>query len=760
MIDSACFNRSDLESFAKLNTPMWVFDTCNFCIHWANPSGLAFWHAPSITVLRQREVSNDSKYVKDRLAVVSSALQERGSYIDTWTLYPDNQPAQVQLQIHRIVLGTSTTNLLFEVIDKLSRPLEMGDLRMLEATRATSSMITMMSLDGNVLVQNPAAQKRYGPSLASSSYVTDLQWRFLSVHDVEHVHAVVSQNGISQMDAKVRTLNGTGTHSTTIQRGRDPVSGASTILLSEVDISETPNHTLSPKQEAGAMPETGDRLDGKNGRTDRVLAVAAIWDWDIAADKLYFSPNFIQLLEYEPAEFIQKLRTGRFQGIVHPGDYIDYQQVLADFLANPDKPISHEMRFATKSGDYLWIQIEGKCFCDDEGNPIRTTGLLTNITPKKQMEATLLASQKLEAIGQLTGGVAHDFNNLLTVILGNAQLLEERGTPDKKLTSEIVGAVERGAELTRHLLAFARKQSLNPEPVDINQLCTNMCATLFRILSETIAVVYEGQDGLWEAFADAAQIESALLNIALNARDAMPNGGTITILTKNVTAPVATPAILAPGDYINITISDTGTGMALDTRTKAFDPFFTTKGAGQGTGLGLSMVLGFSQQSGGTTEIDTLPGIGTTISVFLPRALEPKSERYVIAEAAPVSGQGEHVHILEDNEAVRLIVSDMILSLGYRVSTSGSVTEALSVADQNPDIDFFLVDVILPGGQSGVDFASELMKTNPKANLILVSGYPESQLMRDIAQTLDFVFLPKPFSRAQIAKALKEALYH
>lgn len=767
MMHPACFRNADLESFMKLNTPMWVFDSDSFCICWANTSALAFWNASSLEELSQREFSDDSENVKERLSVISRTLLECNRYIDTWTLYPNNEPTHVKLQFHRIVLTPGHVSLLIEIVEKLSMPLDVGDVRLLEATRAMSSMITMMSLDGQVLMQNPAALRCYGPSLHSGSNSTDLQVRLLSLNDIEHVHAVVSQNKISRLHAKVRTRDGPRTHAITVQRARDPVCGAPVILLSEDDISELSSLYRSQKQEATilkkAVAENTDRLQRAKGRIDRAIEVAAIWDWDIAADKLYFSPNFMHLLQYEPTEFIQKLRTERFQSILHPDDYIAYQPVLEGFLANPDKPISHEMRFATKTGEYLWIQIEGKCFCDDDGKPVRTAGLLTNITPKKEMEATLLASQKLEAIGQLTGGIAHDFNNLLTVILGNVQLLEESGTSNKKLTSEIVGAVERGAELTRHLLAFARKQSLNPEPVDIGQLSTKMCATLLRILSETISIVYSGQDELWYAFADAAQIEAALLNIALNARDAMPVGGTITITTENITVhadSVDTPSLLALGDFVRIAISDTGTGMSQETSAKAFDPFFSTKEVGQGTGLGLSMVLGFSQQSGGTTEIFSEQGVGTTISVYLPRAAEEQNTKhYTIEEPAPLLGHGEHIHILEDNEDVCMTVSQLILSLGYRISTSSTVAEALLVASQNSDIAVFIVDVNLPGGQSGVDFASRILEINPSANLIIVSGYPAAQLLRDITQTMDYVFLPKPFSRVQVAKALADTLY-
>jgi PAS domain S-box-containing protein len=768
-------NLAELEALTSLKAPIWVFDTDNSRICWANTSAFAFWHAASIKELAQRDFSSDSAIVKDRLAVIAETISKQGRFTDTWTLYPKDNPEHVLLDFQHILLDRDRLGLLIEVTERRAAPLDDTTLRLLEATRATSSLITMMSLDGRVLMQNPAALKCYGPALPANSDMTDLKVRLRSGKEVRRVHASVAQNKPLHLETEVQTQHGLRVHSLSIERGRDPVTGQPTILLSEEDVSAISRLYRRQEQQATKLKhilaKSAERLQRTEERIERALQVAAIWDWDIATDKLYFSPNFMQLLEYEPEDFVEKLRSERFEGFVHPEDFDAYQPILASFLANPDKPISHEMRFVNKSGDILWIEIEGKCFCDEAGKPIRTAGLLSNITQRKQIEATLLASQKMEAIGQLTGGIAHDFNNLLTVILGNTQLLEELGTLDTDLTSEIINAVTRGADLTRHLLAFARKQSLSPVALNITELATKMRTTLLRILSETIAVKYEGQGDLWDVFADAAQTEAAILNIALNARDAMPNGGTITIRTENVTFPIDAAHVsdglgpkglalkgLAPGDYVRIDISDTGTGMDTDTIAKAFDPFFTTKDVGKGTGLGLSMVLGFSQQSGGNTQISSDLGLGTTISVYLPKTTDQNPKRDPIAQIAPLAGHGEHVHILEDNQNVSVTVSKMVMSLGYRVSTSGTVAEALVAERQNPDIDVFLVDVILPGGKRGVDFASEVLRIRPNAKLILVSGYPEAQLMRDITQTLDFNFLPKPFSRPQISKMLADTL--
>ena len=387
--------------------------------------------------------------------------------------------------------------------------------------------------------------------------------------------------------------------------------------------------------------------------------------------------------------------------------------------------------------------------------------MLTDITRKKQLEAKLVASQKLEAIGQLTGGIAHDFNNLLTIIQGNVELLQELGQADETITSEVVNAVQRGAELTRHLLAFSGKQTLDPAPLDIAHLLTRMRGTLLRVLSEAIETVFRAPDDLWAAFADAAQTEAALLNIALNARGVMAKGGTLTIKAENlvINQGEAPHALSLPsGDYVKISVTDTGSGMSKDVIAKAFEPFFTTKEVGKGSGLGLSMVLEFSQQSGGDAQIESTVGTGTTISIFLPRAQEVLLPEVPKVVYAPPKGNGEHIHILEDNAQVMSALRRLATSLGYTVSSSMTVDLALNAAQQDSSVVVFLIDVILPGGRSGVDFALELLKVRPDAKLILMSGYPDGELVRDITQSFQFGFLPKPFSRSDLADALAHAL--
>ena len=758
-------NVAGLEVWRNLSSPLWIFDVEPQRIWWANDSGLEFWRARTIEELRAREYSTDSATVLERLTAILDILPETGSFHDNWTLYPDGEPQTVVLSFQRARLENNREGLLVEVVQLRDAAMDAAATRIAEAAQTTSSMITMMSIEGRILVQNPAALKCYGPPLPHGSHQLDIHARFPDPDISQQVLAGVMENKVIRFRTEVETRLGSRVHYVWIKRGRDPVTGNPVIAISEEDISEiTELYHDEIKRSAeleDIVEDHTNRLRVSQERMRRGLQLAAIWDWDIAANTLFFSPNFIRLLGYEKAEFYEKLRVKEFEGLIHPEDFRPYPAKLAKILANPDQPLSLELRFLTKSGEYLWIQIEGVCYCGENGKPFRTAGLLTDITRKKQLETKLVASQKLEAIGQLTGGIAHDFNNLLTVIQGNIQLLQEMGQADEELTQEIVTAVQRGANLTRHLLAFAGKQSLDPAPLDVAELLTRMRDTLLRILSGAIETVFKAPDDLWPVFADAVQTEAALLNIALNARDAMTKGGTLKITAQNLVidhanAPPATD--LKSGQYVRISVSDTGSGMTPDVIVKAFEPFFTTKGVGEGSGLGLSMVLGFSQQSGGDAQIESEVGTGTTISIYLPRAEHiPDTENQNVT-SAPQRGNAEHIHILEDNSQVVTAVTRMATSLGYTATASLSVEAALEIATQDDTITVFLIDVILPGGRSGVDFALELLKIRPKAKLILMSGYPDGELVRDITQSFSFGFLPKPFNRSDLADAIASAL--
>ncbi len=382
---------------------------------------------------------------------------------------------------------------------------------------------------------------------------------------------------------------------------------------------------------------------------------------------------------------------------------------------------------------------------------------------KRRSQRRLAEAQKMEAIGQLTGGIAHDFNNLLAVIQGNAELLDqlELRKDLKPITSAIVHATGRGAELTQRLLAFSRKQPLRPEAVNMHVLLTEMAEVMQRMLGETIDVIARSEDCSWKALADPGQVEAALLNLGINARDAMQGGGKLTIECKNVRMDEDSSvnrSDIPAGDYVVLSVSDHGVGMSEEVRKHAFEPFFTTKEVGQGSGLGLSMVYGFAQQSGGQATIYSEEDKGTTINLYLPRARsEIENPEQSHMEAVP-RGRGETILVVEDNPEVLKLAEMMLGNLGYRVICAECLTSAWEIVERNAKIDLVLTDVVLPGGANGPEFAEELRAFWPEMRIIFMSGYPTEAARQNGFLGSDSVLLNKPFRLAQLARVVKTAL--
>jgi PAS domain S-box-containing protein len=375
----------------------------------------------------------------------------------------------------------------------------------------------------------------------------------------------------------------------------------------------------------------------------------------------------------------------------------------------------------------------------------------------------LFRSQKLEAVGQLTGGIAHDFNNLLAVILGNVELLRVY-LPKDPYTDEIIDSVIRatlrGKDLTGQLLAFSRRRLLNPQPVDVNPLVADMTRLLARTLGATIHVMAATTDDAGVAFVDPSALEAAVLNIALNARDAMPDGGTLTIRTSKVqvTSLPATDDDLKPGLYALLELEDTGCGMPPEVAARVFEPFFTTKPGGRGTGLGLSMVYGFARQSGGAVTIVSDPGRGTIVRLFLPLAADgPSSDAPRSAGNDEPAVAGRTILVVEDEADVRSVVRRQLESLGHRVLVAEAAAEALLLLHGPAAPDLLLTDVVLASGMSGVDLAAGARAARPGLPVVFMSGYtavPEAQ--RRIRET-GAPFLSKPFEASQLERAINEA---
>jgi PAS domain S-box-containing protein len=399
------------------------------------------------------------------------------------------------------------------------------------------------------------------------------------------------------------------------------------------------------------------------------------------------------------------------------------------------------------------------------------TGILRDLTSHKReqlerakLEAQLRQAQKMEAIGNLTGGMAHDFNNMLGVIIGNIDLLRDIRPDDAELDElarEALDAAFRGADLTRRLLAFARQQPLRPQCVDANALVSGITRLLSRTLGEDVEISLDLLPELWPIVVDPAQLEASLTNLATNARDAMPEGGRLIVVTRNrwLDADYAAqhPEV-APGGYVMIEVTDTGTGMGAEIIDRIFEPFFTTKGRDKGTGLGLSMVFGFIKQSGGHISVYSEPGIGTTFRLFLPRMTEDHGAAEESATAPLVHGRGETVLVVEDNAALRRVVARQLGELGYRVLAAENAAVGLRLMEQQ-HIDLLLTDVVMPGGINGRELARRARQRWPGIKVIFTSGFSQARLNGEAGPLAACTpLLSKPYRKEELASAAREAL--
>jgi PAS domain S-box-containing protein len=378
----------------------------------------------------------------------------------------------------------------------------------------------------------------------------------------------------------------------------------------------------------------------------------------------------------------------------------------------------------------------------------------------------LRQAQKMEAVGQLTGGVAHDFNNLLQVILGNLEVIRRNLPPDAPRLLRAIGTATSGAHaaaaLTQRLLAFARRQPLDPRPLQANLLVNGMSDLLHRTLGETIAIETVLGAGLWLLEADANQLESTILNLAVNARDAMPDGGRLTIETANADiddAYAARHVEVSPGQYVMISVSDTGTGMDADTLRQAFEPFFTTKPVGQGTGLGLSQVYGFVRQSGGHVKIYSELGMGSTVRIYLPRLLDPRQPAEpVAAQPVPGSAGRETILVVEDDENVRRQSVESLEELGYQVVEAADGAAALRALDAGGAVDLLFTDVVLPNGMSGAQLAARAKARWPTLRVLFTTGYARNAIVHHGRLDAGVELLTKPFTFAALASKVREVL--
>ena len=392
--------------------------------------------------------------------------------------------------------------------------------------------------------------------------------------------------------------------------------------------------------------------------------------------------------------------------------------------------------------------------------------LTAQMAAREKAESQLRQMQKMEAVGQLTGGIAHDFNNMLSIVISSLNLLQrrlDRGDTDvQRFVASAMEGANRAASLTSRLLAFSRQQPLAPEVLDANELVAGMSELLQRTLGEAIRIETVLTAGLWKTYADAAQIENAILNLAVNARDAMPEGGRLTIETGNACLDEAyteTNDAAGPGQYVNISVSDTGIGMSADVVGSAFEPFFTTKKIGMGTGLGLSQVYGFVKQSNGHIKIYSEPGHGTTVRIYLPRYFGEAALKPLRRAARPLlAGSPQHVIlVVEDESRLRQLAVDTLTELGYAVLAAGSAKEALDLIDKHPEISLLFTDIVMPD-MGGDKLADEAIKRRPHLRVLYTTGFARNAVVHNGVLDAGVNFIAKPFVMEELAEKIHNIL--
>ena len=443
--------------------------------------------------------------------------------------------------------------------------------------------------------------------------------------------------------------------------------------------------------------------------------------------------------------------------LVHPGDLVRISKATVEGLA-ARCPMDYEYRVRHADGSWRWVWEKSQGVYDDAGLPVAIEGFVTDVTDRLKLAEQLRESQRMDAIGRLTGGLAHDLNNYLAVIIGNLDLLAERPHVDAETPRHIEGAIGgalRGAELTRSLLAFSRRQPLDPKIIDPGSRVAEVVKLLKRTIGEKIVVDFAAAPNLWSIEVDGAQLDSCVLNLANNTRDAMPGGGRLSITVRNVSSGEDGAPI---GDHVLIEFVDNGSGMSPEIMAQVFEPFFTTKGPGHGTGLGLSMVHGFVHQSGGAIRLTSILGNGTTVRIYLPRATAVAVEPDARATRPAPLGGGESVLVVDDNDQVRAAAVEQLLALGYRVTEAGSGDAAMTLLERDAGrFDLVFTDLVMPGRLDGYELAQLVLERWPGKKILMTSG-SSSRAGEAPGEVRSVPILRKPYRKVELARAVVAAL--
>ncbi len=549
----------------------------------------------------------------------------------------------------------------------------------------------------------------------------------------------------------------------------------------------------TPRRDAAATAELLE-LAQEAGRV-------GIFEWRVPDGEVRLSPKFLALFGLDDFN-------GRYESwlaCIFREDQARVSRLMEAAFAQRARDVQVEFRIAGQGGGLKWMEARHLVFYDAAGQASRVVGVTVDITERKRdlvrlhaftdsleeavrertreleaendarrlAEESLRQAQKMEAVGQLTGGIAHDFNNLLTIVLGGLDIIERQlaelgHSPAVERVARArdmaMHGTQRAAILTSRLLAFSRQQPLAPKPLDINRIVAGACEFLTRSLGEAVSLETVLAAGLWRAHADANELENALLNMAVNARDAMPNGGKLTIETANCYLDEAYVENVAEpverGQYVLIAVADTGMGMDKATVERVFDPFFTTKEVGKGTGLGLSQLYGFVRQSSGHVRIYSEVGEGTTVKIYLPRYVGPERSPDETDRSAesPCAFGSETILVVEDEDALRSFTVETLSDLGYRVLEASNGTNALEVLDRGEHVDLLFTDVVMPGELNGRQLATEAVRRRPMLKVLFTTGYTRNAIIHHGRLDPGVQLIGKPFSLQDLGRKVREAL--
>ncbi|RAI69212.1 hybrid sensor histidine kinase/response regulator [Pseudomonas fluorescens] len=550
-------------------------------------------------------------------------------------------------------------------------------------------------------------------------------------------------------------------------------------------VVETTEWVISERRRQAAE----DAYHADNERVRLALNAGALlgsFVWDIKTNVLSGDERFARTFSYPLGQDLQNLSRDIAESRIHPDDRAWVQERIT-LSVETGEPYNAEYRIQRPDGSYLWVLASGCCEFDEQGEAFRFPAVLIDIHERKTAEESLLKftrnleqrvadevearlaaeeqlrqSQKLEAIGGLTGGVAHDFNNLLQVIAGNLHLLarHEPGNANvQRRVAASIAAVERGAKLSSQLLAFARRQPLSPAVFTLRQIFDGLAELLLRALGETLQVHMTAPEDSWNVFVDRNQLENAILNLAINARDALQGEGRIDLCAENITLDRKFCAAkgIAAGDYVRVSVADTGVGMPPQVLAQAFEPFFTTKADGQGTGLGLSMVFGFVKQSGGHIEIASDVGQGTRVQLYFPRTLRAATSESLNPDV-PQRGGHERILVVEDNEAVRVSAVELLREEGYQILTAPNGDVAMQMLLEGLAVDLIFTDVVMPGLIKSSDLAAWANVQEPPVAVLFTSGHTRDIISRNHQLSPDTHLLSKPYNPEALRQMVRTVL--